>query len=282
MCATEEQNRLLSPGREAAGLFPGLAGPVTGTLLLRQILKNWLPRWLSSTLIDPVGEMTDGAVVAGVAAVALLAFVTDLVTAYLHLGAFRLCLDRAEGRPGEPPWRIFGQWKRYRGWVLWNLALTFGWVLGQRLLDTWVMYGFLPSSMQAHFYFTGKSYFNAAMTILSMLLFSLLTLSVRTAYLRAPGKGFWKAVGFGLREGLKKWPRAIGTQLIYVVPVHFGMREVTLLLFGLTYRMGGHGVSAVCNLMETLLGILVEAWVLTVYGCLAARVYEPPMETEGM
>lgn len=279
MCATEKDIPL-SPGREAAKLFPGLAGPVMGALLVRQMLKNWFPKWLSATLMEPMKAMPDAAVAAGAAALALWAFAVDLITAYLTLGAFRLCLDRAEGRPGDMPWRIFGQWKRYLGWMLWSWVLTFGWVLGRQLLDTWVIYGFMPSSMRTDLYFTLKSYFNIVRTILSMLLFSLLVLSVRTAYLRAPERGFWRAVGFGLGEGFRKLPKTIGTQLKYVVSVYVAVTFLGALYRNLVHMLGGDPLSWVSSLPPLLLGVAAEAWTLVVYGCLAARCYDPPEGAE--
>ena len=59
--------------------------------------------------------------------------------------------------------------------------------------------------------------------------------------------------------------------------------HVAVLFLGALYRnlvrlLGGDPLSWVGRLPPLLLGIAAQAWVLTVYGCLAAVWYDPPEE----
>lgn len=136
---------------------------------------------------------------------------------------------------------------------------------------------------QRDLFFTGRAYVNVVLSLLSLFVFSLLLLSVKTAYLRTPERSFWHGVGFGLKEGLKKWPKTIGAQLKFVVPVSLGVGLATVYLNRLALRMGSSGISMVCNLARQLLYLLAQTWTLVLYGHLAAARYdwEPPVPGKG-
>lgn len=274
MCATEEEN--FSLGHQARRAFSQLARPVFGALLAGYCLKSILPglvSWLSYRFLSPVNDLF---VTLLILFIFLLTLVGSLVSGFLVLGAFHLCLDWGEGREGAMPRTILSRWKTYRGWVLWTVALNFAWLIGQRLIDTWVIYQF--DHPQIDFYFDGKAYFSVAMTLLSLFVTMLLVLSAKTAYLRAPERGFWRAVTFGVREGLRKWPKTIKPQLKYVVSVHVAVLFLGALYRNLVRLLGGDPLSWVGRLPPLLLEIAAQAWVLTVYGCLAAVWYDPPEE----
>lgn len=176
------------------------------------------------------------------------------------------------------PWTILPQWRLYRGWLLWMGVIPLLWRAGKSVGRIWLA-NRLDDMAFARFN-QGMSYYNAALNVGSLVLFSLLALSVRTAYLRAPEKSFWRAVGFGLREGLRKWPRTIGAQLKFVVPVHVGQGIASILLHRLALRAGGPGISALCGGAGQVLSWMSTTWILTLYGQLAADRYDYPEKKE--
>ena len=274
MCATEKEN--FSLGHQARRAFSQLARPVFGALLAGYFLKNILPglvSWMSSSFLISTDDLP---AVLLVLFIFLLALFGSLVSGFLELGALRLCLDWGEGREGAMPRTILSRWKTYRGWVLWTVVLNFVWLMGQRLIDTWVIYQF--GHPQVDFYFDGKVYFNVAMTLLSLFVTMLLVLSAKTAYLRAPERGFWRAVTFGVREGLRKWPKTIKPQLKFVVPVSIGVSLGTVFLSRLAFRIGNAGISVIFTLAGRFLGLLAQTWTTVLYGQLAAVWYDPPDE----
>lgn len=276
MCATEEGN--FSLGHQARRAFSQLARPVFVALLAGYFLKNILPglmSWLSTRFLTPANDLF---VTLLILFIFLLTLVGSLASGFLELGAFRLCLDWGEGREGTMLRTILSQWKTYKGWVLWTAALTFVWRMGWWALDRRIMRRL--DYTQVNFYLTGKSYFSVAMTLLSLFVIMLLVLSAKTAYLRAPERGFWRAVRFGVREGLRKWPKTIKPQLKYVVSVHVAVAFLGALYRNLVRLLGGDPLSWVGSLPPLLLGMAAQAWVLTVYGCLAAVWYDPPEEGE--
>lgn len=276
MCATEEGN--FSLGHQARRAFSQMVRPVFGALLAGYFLKNILPglvSWLSTRFLTPVDDLF---VTLLILFIFLLALFGSLASGFLELGAFRLCLEWGEGREGAMPRTILSQWKTYKGWVLWTAALTFVWRMGWWALDRRIMRRL--DYTQVNFYLTGKSYFSVAMTLLSLFVIMLLVLSAKTAYLRTPERGFWRAVSFGLREGLRKWPKTIKPQLKYVVSVHVAVIFLGALYRNLVRLLGGDPLSWVGSLPPFLLGMVAQTWVLIVYGCLAAVWYDPPEEGE--
>lgn len=254
--------------------LPTLARPVFGAFLAGYFLKSILPglvSWLSTHFLSPVDDLF---VTLLIVFIFFLALFGSLMSRFLGLGAFRLCLDWGEGGEGVMPRTALSQWKTYRGWVLWTEVLNFAWLMGQRLIDTWVIYQF--GHPQADFYFNGKAYFNVAMTLFSLFVGMLLVLSAKTAYLRAPERGFWRAVRFGVREGLRKWPKTIRPQLKFVVPVSIGVSMATVLLNSLDFRVGNTGFSVIFTLAGRFLRLLAQTWTTILYGQLAASRYDPP------
>lgn len=275
MCATEEGD--FSLGHQARRAFSKLALPVFGALLAGNFLKNILPRLLFLASSQFLFSTEDGLpAMLLVLFILLLALFGALVSSLLNLGTLRLCLAWGEGREETMPWTILPQWKTYRGWVLWTAGLSFVWQTGQRTVDTLMVH--LLDYTKVNFYYTGKSYFSVALTLLSLFVTMLLVLSAKTAYLRSPERGFWRAVGFGVREGLRKWPKTIKPQLKYVASVHMAVIFVGALYRNLVRLLGGDPLSWVGNLPPLLLGMVAQAWTLTVYGCLAAVWYDPPGE----
>ena len=109
---------------------------------------------------------------------------------------------------------------------------------------------------------------------------SLLALAVQTAYLRSPEGGFWRAVRFGLGEGLRKWPKTIGAQLKFVVPVHLGLGISTILLRKLAVQAEIPGLSLLYDRVGQGLNLAGFIWILTLYGQLAANRYDHPEKKE--
>jgi len=272
MCATEEEN--FSLGHQARRAFSQLARPVFGALLAGDFLKNILPglvSWMSSSFLISTDDLP---AVLLVLFIFLLALFGSLVSGFLELGALRLCLEWGEGREGAMPRTILSRWKTYRGWVLWTVGLTFVWGVGRGTLNGLIVR--LLDYTQIDFYYTGKAYFNVAMILLSLFVTMLLVLSAKTAYLRAPERGFWRAVTFGVREGLRKWPKTIKPQLKFVVPVSIGVSLGTVLLNSLAFRIGNAGISVIFTLAGRFLGLLAQTWTTVLYGQLAAVWYDPP------
>ena len=87
-------------------------------------------------------------------------------------------------------------------------------------------------------------------------------------------------MGFGLKEGFRKWPKTIGPQLKFVVPVSLGVSLMSFRLSQLVFSIRGSGISELCNLVGTLLSLLASTWVVVLYGCLAADRYDSPIAEE--
>lgn len=259
--------------QKAVKSLPFLGPPLLGTLLVGWLGGEVLPGAVFSMAFGNA-EPGFGPVLAFLAAWGVLGWVADL----LRLGAFRLCLDRGEGKEESMPWTILPQWRRYIGWVVWATVLSVFWRLGRRLLTSLAVDRL--DYRQVERFFVGQAYVNVALTVFSLLVTALLFLSIRTAYLRAPERGFWRAVGFGLGEGLRKWPRTIGVQLKFVVPVHVGQGIASILLHRLAFRAGGPGISALCGGAGQVLGWMSTIWILTLYGQLAADRYDYPEKKE--
>lgn len=264
------------------GEFPSLFLPIFGALFLAWLVENLLPRVLLKVfsaglfpILERLANPYRALKLLGLLNIPLF-MMGAILSTLLSLGAFRLCLDRGEGRPGRPPWIILPQWRRYRGWLLWMGLIPLLWRAGKGIGRVWLA-NRLDDMAYARFNM-GMSYWNVALTVGSLVLFSLLALSVRTAYLRFPEKGFWPSVGFGLREGFRKWPKTIGAQLKFVVPIHVGQGIAAILLRRLALRVGGPGISALCGGAGQVLSWMSTIWILTLYGHLAADRYEPPEE----
>lgn len=260
--------------QRAVKSLPSLAGPLLGTLLVSWLATDILPRIVLSMVFDETESMgfKSGLLFAVLVAWILLAGGAAL----LRLGAFRLCLDRGEGKVGAMPWTILSQWRRYIGWVLWTSLLSVGWRLGGRIVDAWAM-GRLDYR-QLDLFFSWRGHLNLFLTAFSFLLTMLLALSVQTAYLRAPERGFWRAVGFGVGEGLRRWPKTIGGQLKFVVPVLLGIRFITVLLSRLVIYIDDPALSWVWSLSMRVPELLAGAWTMVFYGFLAAERYAPPID----
>lgn len=260
--------------QRARKALSSLTFPLLGTVLLSQLGRDVLPRTIFSAVFGKMEDIEQGMVpfLAFLGVWLLFAGVVDL----LQLGAARLCLARGEGKEGAMPWIILPQWRQYVGWVLWTTFLAVFWQLGTQLATTWAL-------RQADYRLLGRLIdLTGPLAVVSLLLTMLLTLSVQTAYLRAPERGFWRAVGFGLKEGLKKWPRTIGPQLKFVVPVSLGVNLTTVLRRKLTLRIGYYfGILKAYSLAVQLLGLLAEIWIMAFYGHLAADRYDPPDKGAG-
>ncbi len=264
--------------QQAAREFPTLLFPVFGTLLAVRLVKNAIPgRILMALLygleqtgaVDPDGEVG----ILFLLSIPLL-FVTTMISTLLNLGAFRLCLDRGEGRTGKMPWTIFKEGRWYISWAVWMGVFPVIWRIGKQVLFAIVTH--TVDADTVYRLYSYQSYWNVALTLLNLVLFMLLSLSIKTAYLRTPEQGFWRAVGFGLKEGFQKWPQTIGPQIKFVVPVSVGMSLISILLAQLSFQMRSHFISNVCNLTGSLVSLLAETWVLIFYGILAAWRYAPP------
>lgn len=205
----------------------------------------------------------------------LLALFFSLADCLASLGCYRLCLARGLGKQGRMPWTIFGQWGRYKSWLLWVGFVPVFWKIGKTVLRL-----FLANRLDLMTYsqiYDGKSYFDMAVVILiSPFLLMLLNLSVRTAYLRTPKRGFWRALIFGLAEGFRKWPKTIGAQLKFVVPVIYGVNLVSALIYRCGVFVGGPVIPLLCGLIRRLLDLMEAVWIMVLYGFLAAERYDPP------
>jgi len=262
--------------RRAAGALPTLVLPVMGTCLVRQLFLDDIPRALFGLALPALEEMGYFRVIALLGIFLLTLLVVSAAAALLLLGAFRLCLDRGEGRPGRMPWTILREWRRYKGWLFWVGLVPIFWKTAQRTLEQ-----VLVSSLEyraVERFFTWKGYLNVALFLLSLLLLSLLSLAVRTVFVRNPEGGFWRSVVLGVREGLHSWPRTIGAQLKFVIPVSLGVSLVNALLSNLAFRVGGAGISQICNFAGRLLGLTAQTWVLVFYGFLASDRIPPAEE----
>lgn len=262
--------------------LPSLALPVFGTLLaevlVKALISAGLARLIELESMRPVGPRDPLAyLVQGLGL--LLLFGVEVALDLLILGAVRLCLARGEGKKGTMPWTILSQWRWYLSWVLWPLFLSGFWNMGVRILSVWL--GYRMTDMEFAQWNLWRFYGNIVWVLVTLFLVSLLRLSVQTAYLRAPERGFWRAVGFGLKEGLQKWPRTIGAQLKFVVPVSLAVSWITVFLSNLAFRTGGSALSSACRLINQLLSLLGQTWTLVLYGHLAAERYDPPGQRTG-
>ena len=249
--------------------LPSLALPLAGTSLAVWLVWVLLMKGFSSvTYLETGDELV----------LLLILLAAALLTDFLHLGSARLCLDRGEGKPGAMPWTILPQWRWYKGWILWMGLFPILWQAGKRLGRVWLAYRL--TDLEFARFNMGMSVWNVVLSIGSLVLFPLLHLSVRTAYLRAPGRGFWRAVGFGLKEGFRKWPRTIGPQVKFVVPVTLGVRFLTALFTKLILQVGGRTLFWGSFLAGGALSMVENIWTWTLYGHLAAQRYDPPGGTE--
>ena len=267
--------------------FPALFLPLFGTFLAVRLLKDEIPRGILLNILNYPLRGLQETNPDGAAAVLLLVsmpllLITEFLSALLNLGAFRLCLDRGEGKPGQRPWTILGQWRWYIGWAIWMGIVPAVWKVGKQIIKQ-VGFSLLAAATDDVTFgrvYACLSYWNVIFVLLSLILLSLLALSIKTAYLRSPERGFWRAVGFGLKEGLRKWPKTIGPQLKFVVPVSIGISFMTIFLSRLAFSIGGRGISKLCNLIGGLLSLLANIWVVIFYGCLAADRYDSPKQEE--
>lgn len=245
--------------------LPSLALPLAGTSLAVWLVWVLLMEGFSSVTYLETGDEL----------VLLLIFLAAaLLTDFLRLGSARLCLDRGEGKLGNMPWTILPQWRRYKGWILWMGLFPILWQAGKRLGRIWLAYRLTDLEFaRFNVWIIG---WNVVLSIGSLVLFPLLHLSVQTAYLRAPERGFWRAVGFGLKEGFQKWPRTIGPQLKFVVPVTLGVRFLTALFTKLILQVGGRDLSWGSFLVGGALSLVENVWTWTLYGNLASQRYDPP------
>ena len=262
--------------QKAVKNLPSLALPLFAVLLAQKFLEDTLPRalaagWLAG--IKDVGSINYFWPIVWGILFSLLGAVMDLIS----LGSFCLCLDRGEGRQGQMPWTILGQWRRYKSWILWMILIPIVWKLVSGVLLKLLLYSLLDEMTIAKIS-DWNTYRVMGMVVLSQVLLMLLLLSVRTAYLRVPERGFWRAVGFGLKEGFQKWPKTIGAQLKFVVPASIGVTVITFLLSRLAAQIGGPGISHICNLIGRVVDTLATIWIMVFYGCLAAERYDPPQE----
>lgn len=260
--------------------LPSLVLPVFGALLAEALVKALISAGLTRLVeLESMGPVGPGSplthLTQGLGLVLL--FGVEVALDLLILGAARLCLIRGEGEQGSMPWTILPQWRRYLSWVLWPLLLSGFWILGVRILSVWL--GYRMTDMEFAQWNLWRFYGNIVWVLVTMFLVSLLRLSVQTAYLRAPERGFWRAVGFGLKEGLRKWPRTIGAQLKFVVPVSLAVSWITVFLSNLAFRTGSSALFSACRLINQLLSLLGQTWTLVLYGHLAAARYdrEPPV-----
>lgn len=202
----------------------------------------------------------------------LLALFFSLAGSLINLGCYRLCLARGLGKQGSMPWTILGQWRKYKSWLLWVGLLPAIWRAGKQVLRI-----FLTTMMKdTDIYYQimdWKVYFGIIISIASFLLFMLLSLSVRTAYLRAPKRGFWRALIFGVAEGFRKWPKTIGPQVKYVLTVMFCFRMISgYIIVPLLVKTGIRGSLVVTQGLQ----LADTIWILVFYGFLAAERYDPP------
>lgn len=195
----------------------------------------------------------------------------ECVSCLMYMGCYRLCLDRGCGKEGTMPWTIFGQWRKYKSWILWMGLVPALWKTGKLFLRNWMTH-----SMTMEEYYRFSSFNNnlfAIMFIANILLLMLLRMSVRTAYLRTPEQGFWHAVFFGIKEGLRKWPKMIGPHLKYVISVMFLFRMISgYVISPLLSKTGTYGTLFISEGLQ--MGDTI--WSMVLYGFLATARYDPP------
>ncbi len=266
----------------AAGTFRSLVLPVGGTLLAVRLLRGSLPRTLASVFVLGAERFfrmePDGAGAVGLLLLLPFALAGELAAELLSLGAFRACLERAEQGRSQRPWAILGQWRRYQSWVLWMAGMSIVQQVGGSVLRVYLAHSMDDVSFSR--FNIRMNYFNVVLSVFSLVFFMLLFLSVRTAYLRAPERGFWPSVDFGVREGLRKWPQTVGAQVKFVVPVSLGTGLAAVLLRKLAFQIGSTGLSQLSSGLGSFLELLAETWVLIFYGYLAAERYDLPQGGE--
>lgn len=204
--------------------------------------------------------------------VLLLNFVIECVSCLMSLGCYRLCLTRGLGKRGSMPWSVFRKVGRYKSWIIWMGLVPALWKTGKLFLNLWMLDRMSDEAF--HQYSVLKSYLSVLLVIGSYLLFMLLSLSVRTAYLYAPEKGFWSAFFYGLKEGVRKWPKTIGPQVKYVLTVLFAFRMISGYLIVPILRNAGLLNSSL--LIQQGLQAADKIWTMVFYGFLAAERYDPP------
>lgn len=258
--------------RRAIKELPSLLLPLLVALGIVQFIEHGGSFLITYTPIFLM--MTENGQVAMIASMLCLNIFVQMISCLMSMGCFRLCLARGCGERGTMPWTIFGQWHRYKGWILWMGLVPALWKTGKLFFRVWLMN---QISNEAYWqYDIWKANFGVFLSIGSLLLSMLLFLSVRTAYLRAPERGFWRAVLFGIKEGLRKWPRTIGAQLKFVVPFILGIRVASLFLTDLVVGTGSIGM---ISLYQGAMECLESIWIFVFYGFLAAERYDPPEGT---
>lgn len=255
--------------------LPSLMLPLLVTFGTAQLLE-YGSTVLYAKLMSPFLLLNkDGLFVAAVVGLFLLGLFFSVIGCLVTMGCYRLCLERGLRKQGRMPWSVFGQWRRYKSWILWAGVLPFCWKVGRNMIFQPLLHYWLDTETLLRLY-QGKSYFNIVVVILlDPVLLMLLNLSVRMAYLRAPQRGFWRAVLFGIKEGFKKWPKTIGPQLKFVVPIIFGINLVCGLLFQINI------LTSMPLLLEGIRQLLLltrTVWILVFYGFLTAERYDPPEE----
>lgn len=206
-----------------------------------------------------------------IASMLCLNFLVQVISCLMSMGCFRLCLARGCGERGTMPWTIFGQWHRYKGWILWMGLVPTLWQTGKLFFKLWLANHISDGAYLQ--YSVWKTNIGMGLFIGSWLLFMLLSMSVRTAYLRAPERGFWRALVFGIKEGLRKWPKTIGAQLKFVVPFILIIKVINLFFNRLVVETGSLGM---ISLYQGAMDCLESIWILVFYGFLAAARYDPP------
>lgn len=257
--------------KSAVQALPSLILPLFVTLAGAQLLEYGSTVLCAKIMLPYLTWENPVYFAAVIAGFLLLALFFSLADCLASLGCYRLCLDRGCGKKGTMPWTIFGQWRRYKSWILWMGIVPALWQMGKIFLRFWLVNKM--TDMEYHQFSVWKANLAVVMFIASILLLIPLQLSVRTAYLRAPEQGFWYAVFFGIKEGLRKWTKTIGPQLKYVLTVMFAFRMISgYIISPLLSHSGTIGALIVTQGLQMADSI----WIMVLYGFLAAERYDPP------